>query len=46
MADSCCMAETNTILQSNYPSIQNKLKNKVIHDIVPDYDAMKLQMYH
>ena len=28
-ADSCwCLAETNTILQSNYPSIKNKLKNK------------------
>ena len=29
MADArCCMAETNTTLYSNYPSIKNKLKKK------------------
>ena len=27
MTDSCCMAENNTILLSNYPPIKNKLKD-------------------
>ena len=31
MADSCwCMAETDTILQSNYPPIKNKFKKENI----------------
>jgi len=30
MADSCCcMAETNTVLQSNYPSIKNEYVKKI-----------------
>ena len=28
MADSCCMAETNTTLESNILQLKNKKKNK------------------
>ena len=34
MADSCyCMAESNTILFSNYPSLKNKFKNIILRYI-------------
>ena len=34
-ADSCCcMAEANTALQSNYPSIKNKLKRIITISIL------------
>ena len=29
VVDSCCTAETNTILQSNYPPIKNKYSKKL-----------------